>query len=132
MFYNNSVFVGRMTADPRFGEHNGRKYVQFSLAVGRPYTNKETGERPVDYPDVVFFGDRLATMIAEGGKKGRLVMVSGELRSRIRTVGETKVKDWTLYGNVIRWLDTNSNKKEQHELSEETVEEPVDADDIPF
>lgn len=132
MFLNLGVKIGRMTADPQDGQSNGRKYARFTLAVGRPYLQE--GNRPADFVDVVVFGDALTKIVMEGGRKGRLVAVVGEWRSKIREVGsdKTKVKEWTLHANTIRWLDSQGRAVEEHPAEQDANDPKIDTDYLPF
>lgn len=130
MFLNLGVHIGRMVADPQSSDKNGRKYARFTMAVGRPYL--QDGNRPADFVDVVVFGDALTKIVTEGGRKGRLVAVVGEWRSRLREVGDTKVKEWTLHANTIRWLDSQGRVTDDHQDETEGPVGDIEDDDLPF
>ncbi len=78
---NHVVLIGRLTADPEI------KYTQsgiargtFRLAVDRRYKNPQ-GERETDFINIVVWR-KLAELVGEYLKKGRLVAVEGRIQSR--------------------------------------------------
>ena len=75
---NHITLIGRLTRDPemRFTP-NGVPVTSFSLAVDRPYTNKQ-GARDTDFIDIVAWR-QLGEVCANYLFKGRLVAVEGRL-----------------------------------------------------
>lgn len=137
MNYNRSVRVGRITRDAESGGPEGKKWARFGLAVNRSYKNSE-GKRPVDFFEVVTFGDGFSKMVAESGKKGRLVLVEGEDRSqeRINEATGKKEKQWSFHADNIRWLDYLERTNTQSSVTEPPVfnesDFHVDEEDLPF
>lgn len=99
---NKVMILGHMTRDPELRYvPSGAAVCEFSLALNRSHTNKQTGEKvdEVSFIDVVAWG-RTAEVCAEYLKKGRPVFVEGRLtqdrwetedgqkRSRIRVTAE--------------------------------------------
>jgi single-strand DNA-binding protein len=78
--FSQVVVLGRLTRDPelRYSEE-GKPMGSFSLAVNRRFT-KESGEavEQVSFVEVQVYG-RAAEIVAQFMKKGRQVLVSGEL-----------------------------------------------------
>lgn len=74
---NNINLLGRLTAAPIPRGSGERLAASFSVAVKRPYRDKD-GNFGVDYIDVVAFG-KLGELVLHYLGKGRLVCVSGRL-----------------------------------------------------
>lgn len=98
---NRVVVTGRLTRDAeKKTTASGLAVVRFSLANGY---RKKDGDQWVDetsYFDCVFIGNR-AERAVENLKKGRLVVIDGELRqSRWEQNGEKKSKVEILVNNI--------------------------------
>lgn len=78
---NKVILIGRLTRDPepRYTT-SGVAVTKFTLAVDRPFTNKQ-GEREADFIDIVTW-QKLAEICANNLNKGRLVAVEGRLQIR--------------------------------------------------
>jgi single-strand DNA-binding protein len=90
--FNHSVLVGRLTADPELRyTPQGDPVCTFNIAVNKKFT-KSTGEKAEDslFMEVETW-KRPAEICAQFLKKGREVLVSGELK-------------------MDRWTDTTTNK----------------------
>lgn len=78
---NHVILIGRLTRDPELRyTPNGVAVANFTLAVDRPYTNRE-GEREADFIPIVVW-QKLAETCANHLHKGRLVAVDGRLQIR--------------------------------------------------
>jgi single-strand DNA-binding protein len=78
---NKVMLLGNLTRDPELRyTPQGAAVCEFSLALNRVYTNKQTGQRveEVSFIDCVAWG-RTAEISAEYLKKGRQVFVEGRL-----------------------------------------------------
>ena len=88
MSLNHVVICGRVATDLALKEtQSGVPFCNFRLAVDRDYKNKETGERGVDFLDVVSWRGT-AQFINSYFEKGRSMIVDGRLE-----VSEYKDKD---------------------------------------
>ena len=76
------VLIGRLTHDPelRYTPGNGTAVATFSLAVNRPFANRQ-GEREADFIRIVTW-DKLAENCANYLRKGSLAAVTGRLQIR--------------------------------------------------
>ncbi|NLA12045.1 MAG: single-stranded DNA-binding protein [Firmicutes bacterium] len=76
------VLIGRLTRDPelRYTPGNGTAVATFTLAVDRPFTNRQ-GEKETDFIRIVTW-DKLAETCANYLQKGRLVAATGRLQIR--------------------------------------------------
>lgn len=79
---NRIVLVGRLTRDPetKILEDSEKVLAKFTLAVDRGYKNSN-GEKEVDFIPVVFWGKK-AEIISKYLKKGKLISLTGRLRTR--------------------------------------------------
>lgn len=81
---NKVELIGRVGGDPdqRFMP-NGTAVVNLTMATSRRYKSKQTGEKveEAEWHRVVCFG-KLAEIIAEYVKKGRLIRIEGRLKTR--------------------------------------------------
>ena len=79
---NKVILMGRLTRDPevRYTSSN-RAVCQFSIAVDRPFTNQQTGQREADFINVVVW-DKRAENVGKYMSKGRLVAVEGRIQTR--------------------------------------------------
>jgi single-strand DNA-binding protein len=78
---NKVLLLGNLTRDPELRyTPQGAAVCEFSLALNRAYTSKQTGQRveEVSFVDVVAWA-RTAELCAEYLKKGRQVFVEGRL-----------------------------------------------------
>lgn len=137
---NRSVIVGRLTKDVdlRYTQ-NGKAVGNFTLAVNRPFKNKQTNDFDADFINCVAWGKQ-AENLAQYMKKGSQVGVDGRIQTRTyddrdgKTVYVTEV-----VADNIQFLesrkDNDQNRKQQQENNPfESSAEPLDIDDsdLPF
>lgn len=78
---NRIVLVGRLVADPEVRyTQNGIAWCNFRIAVDRPFRNAN-GEKQTDFITVVAWR-KLAELMGQYMKKGRLIGVDGSLQMR--------------------------------------------------
>jgi len=78
---NKVILIGRLTQDPELRyTPNGVAVARFTLAVDRPFANKQ-GERETDFIDIEVW-QKQAEICAQYLGKGRLVFVEGYLQVR--------------------------------------------------
>ncbi len=78
---NKVILIGRLTRDPELRyTPEGTPVARFSLAVDRPFTDKQ-GNRGTDFIDIVAWRN-LGELCARYLGKGRLVAVEGRLQIR--------------------------------------------------
>lgn len=79
---NHIVLMGRLTRDPELRRtQSGVPVASFTLAVDHDIANKETGERGVDFIDIVAWR-QTAEFVSKYFSKGRMAVVSGRLQIR--------------------------------------------------
>lgn len=99
----NKIFImGRLTRDPELRRtQTGTPVASFSLAVDRDFKDKQTGERVVDFIDVVAWR-ATGEFVSRYFTKGRMAVVDGRLQMR----------DWT---------DKDGNKRRSAEVVADQV-----------
>ena len=99
---NQCNIMGRLVRDPELRRTQaGIPVVSFSLAVERDIPNRETGERGVDFIDVVAWR-QTAEFVSKYFSKGRMAVVSGRLQMR-------------------QWTDDQGNKRTKLEIKANNV-----------
>lgn len=99
----NKIFVmGRLVRDPELRRtQSGTPVTSFTLAVGRDFKDKQTGERATDFIDVVAWRST-GEFVSRYFTKGRMAVVEGRLQLR----------DWT---------DKEGNKRRTAEVVADSV-----------
>jgi len=130
---NIAMLIGRLVAQPELVKTPKEKsLVRMTLAVKRRYKNGD-GEREADFINTVYWG-RLAENFAVYAKKGALVAVEGEIRTRSytdkfdqrRRVVEVVVSNYDL----LESRAIIAQRENQRPLdSEELI---LDGEDLPF
>lgn len=99
---NRIILMGRLTRDPDLRHTgNGTAVASFTLAVDHDYKSSDTGERGVDFIDIVAWRNT-AEFVSKYFAKGRMAVVSGRLQIR-------------------NWTDTDGNKRRSAEVVAENV-----------
>ena len=82
---NRIILMGRLTRDPVLRHtQTGTAVASFSLAVDRDFRNRDSGEKGVDFIDVVAWRNT-AEFVSKYFTKGRMAVVEGRLQ----------IRDWT-------------------------------------
>lgn len=84
MDLNKVMLIGRLTRDPEVrSTQGGQNVANFSIATGRQWKDKNTGERKeqTEFSNVVVWG-RLADICQQYLKKGSQVYIEGRLQTR--------------------------------------------------
>lgn len=140
---NRVILIGRLTKDPELRyTPSGVAVTTFTLAVERPFTNKE-GERDADFVRIVTWR-ALAETCANYLKKGRLNAVEGRLQIRNFENNEGKRVYMTeVVADNVRFLESGGQNKQQSGQSQNQNEDndpfandgrPIDIsdDELPF
>ena len=99
---NHIVLMGHLVRDPELRRtQSGVAVVSFTLAVDHDVPNRETGERGVDFIDVVAWR-QTAEFVNKYFAKGRMAVVSGRLQIR-------------------KWTDNQGNKRYNAEVVADNV-----------
>lgn len=99
---NRIILMGRLTRDPELRHtQTGTAVASFSLAVDRDFRNRDSGEKGVDFIDVVAWRNT-AEFVSKYFTKGRMAVVEGRLQ----------IRDWTdgraASAAALRWWPTTS------------------------
>lgn len=81
--YSRVILLGRLAKDPIINHtQGGQKVARVSLAVGREWKDKVTGEKKseTDFHPIVAWGNA-ADMLERYCKKGKLLLIEGRLHS---------------------------------------------------
>lgn len=79
---NKFIGMGRITAPLELKTtQSGIPVLSFTIAIDRGYTNKETGERLTDFPNIVAYRGT-AEFISKWFGKGRLIAIEGQVQTR--------------------------------------------------
>ncbi len=92
---NKAILIGRLTRDPelKFTAGSGVAVTTFTLAVDRNFKNKN-GQREADFINIVAYS-KLAEVMANYLRKGRLVAVSGRIETRTYEGNDGQKKYYT-------------------------------------
>lgn len=99
---NHITLMGRLTRDPELRRTpSGTAVATFSLAVPRNFKDKDTGEAPVDFFDVIAWR-HTGEFVSKYFTKGRMAAVEGRLQIR-------------------NWTDNEGNKRRSAEVVAENI-----------
>ena len=82
---NKVILLGRLGGDPEIRvSQDGTKIERFSLATGETWKDKTTNEKKerTDWHKVVIFSPGLSEIVEKFLKKGSLIYLEGQIRSR--------------------------------------------------
>ena len=115
---NNIVLVGRTTKAIELKQNkNGTNYVQFTLAVNRPYKDEQGGQQQADFITCVAW-NKTAETIANYVLKGMMIGIEGRLQVRSYS-NEAGVRQYLSEVLVNRFTFLESKKSS-------IIPEPVD------
>lgn len=102
MSLNRIIIQGRMVRDPELRRtQSGTPVASFTLAVDRDFKDKQTGERGVDFIDVVAWRST-GEFVSRYFTKGRMAVVDGRLQMR-------------------EWTDKEGNKRRNAEVVADNI-----------
>ncbi len=88
---NKLTLIGNVTRDPEVRSlQNGGKVVNFSVATGESWTDKESGERKeiTQFHNIVIWNEQIQSFVERFVKKGMKVYVEGALQTRKYTAAD--------------------------------------------
>lgn len=131
------ILLGNLGKDPDVRHlESGRTVAQFSLATSKTYKNK-AGEKvtQTDWHNVVLWSP-LAEIAEKYLKKGYMVQVIGEIRTRSYDKDGERRYITEVYGNQMNLLNNNKSDGSAESVSQEDAEALAGAagsiDDLPF
>ncbi|MCL2580535.1 MAG: single-stranded DNA-binding protein [Oscillospiraceae bacterium] len=80
--FNKAILIGRLVADPELRQtQSGVSVCSFRIAVDRPYTPKDGGDKQADFLDIVAWRQQ-AEFVSRYFGKGKLILVEGSIQAR--------------------------------------------------
>lgn len=122
MGLNKAILIGRLTRDPevRYTQSN-RAVAQFTLAIDRPFTNQETGEREADFLNIVIW-DKPAENVGKYTHKGSQVAVEGRIQTRNYENNEgKKVYVTEIIASRVKFLDSKKDDSKFESMPEPPI-----------
>ena len=115
---NNFNCIGRITKDLEVKtSQGGTTVLNNTVAINRPFKNKQTGEREADFINFVAFG-KTAEIIAQYHQKGSLIGLSGRMQSRsYQNSNDQKVFVTELVVNEMHFTGSNNASDGQQSQS---------------
>lgn len=137
--YNKIILVGRLTKDPELKyTPSGKQVAKFGLAVDRSYSKSDE----TDFFNIAVW-DKLAEICGQYLKKGRLVLIEGEMQIRNYDAQDGQRK--TIYevrATNMKMLETKKtvdsggmpvSSKSSGEINiDDVVVDEFDTSDMPF
>ncbi len=132
---NNVTLVGRLTKDPELRYTTSNIAVAtFTLAVSRPFTNQQTGDREADFIQCVVWrkqAENLSKFVGKGG----LIGVQGRIQTRSYDDKDGSRRYITeVLCDSIAFLESKGTANQEGKPAEETNYSNVDFsdNDLPF
>ena len=115
---NNFNCIGRIVKDLEVKtSQGGTTVLNNTVAINRPFKNKQTGEREADFINFVAFG-KTAEIIAQYHQKGSLIGLSGRMQSRsYENANSQKVFVTELVVNEMHFTGSNNASDGQQSQS---------------
>ena len=141
---NKVILMGRLVADPELKQTTSNISVcRFSIAINRPFTPKDGGEKQSDFINIVVWRNT-AEFVSKYFTKGKMIIVEGALRNNNYT-DSNGVKHYTIEvhadnvscGGDKKSDDASTQQPKQQEQAKENVpdfdlSEFEILDDVPF
>ncbi|GFH41009.1 single-stranded DNA-binding protein [Pseudolactococcus insecticola] len=129
---NKSMLIGRVTATPELRKTpNDKSVVRLTLAVNRQFKNAD-GSRDADFISVVIWG-KPAELFVSYAKKGSLISVEGEIRSR-RYEDKASVTHYVteILCSQFNLLESRAAVALRENNFDTVVDVALEAEDLPF
>ena len=109
---NSVQLIGRLTKDPevRYGAQSQNAVARFSIAIDRG-RDREGNDMGADFPNIVCFG-KTAELVEKYLGKGRLVGISGRIRTGSYEKDGRKVYTTEVYADRVEFLDRGNASSE--------------------
>ena len=132
---NKHILIGRVGQEPEVRHlDNGMAVANFSVATNKKFKDKNGEKKEItDWHNVVFWG-ATAEVVEKYVKKGSLLYIEGEVRTRSwdDKDGKTHYTKETI-GNVMQMLGGRSDRQETPPPTENDMpENSSEEDDLPF
>lgn len=126
--YNRVILMGRVGTDPESKDVNGKTMIRFRLATSNVQFNPQENRYETigtDWHTIIMWGER-AERASQSIKKGDLVLVEGQLRTREWTTqdGQKRVSV-EVVADTYRKIMSGRGASQQ-EVQEEAMEHPFE------
>lgn len=122
---NKIIVMGRLVKDPELRyTPSGKAATQFTLAVDRPFSNKD-GSKEADFIPVVIWG-KTAETVANYVYKGHRLLVEGRLQIRSYEAKEGKRWVTEIIANHVEFIE----KREKSAFSD--IGQEISDEELPF
>lgn len=136
---NRIDIMGRLTVDPELRTtNNGVSVTSFAVAVERDFKNPNTGEKEVDFINVVAWRST-AEFVCKYFSKGRCAVISGRLQIRKWTDKEGNqrqtaevIADNVYFGDTKRPESESAPRGGYEGVTLHPIDVAPDDDDLPF
>jgi len=104
---NHIVLMGRLTRDPELRHtQSGTAVASFTLAVDRPYSGRDGGDRQTDFIDIVAWRGT-ADFVCRYFRKGQMMAVHGSIQTRTYTDKDgNKRKAFEIVASDVNFADS--------------------------
>lgn len=129
---NKVALTGRMTKDPELRYlGNGTPVASFTLAVDRPFKNKD-GQKEADFINIQVWRKQ-AENVAQYTGKGSLVAIAGRIQTRNYENKEGKrVYITEVVADEVHFLSTNKSNRAEKEYEDKDLIPFDNEDELPF
>lgn len=123
--------IGNLTKDPELKTTNlNVAYVNFTLAVQRPFANEE-GEREADFINCVAW-DKKAEFIAKYANKGDKLSVVGHIRMSTYSNKEgNKITTFNVWVEEVEIISSRKTEKKVEQAGMIEIDD-IDGESLPF
>ena len=106
--FNKVILIGNLTADPELKQTtSGVSVCRFSIAVQRRFGRNDQGQTPADFFNIVAWRQS-AEFVARYFKKGRAILVSGQIQNDNWTDGQgVKHYSTSIVADEVSFVDSN-------------------------
>lgn len=141
--FNQAIILGNLTRDPELRQTpSGQSVASFAVATNRSWQDPQSGDKKdaVEFHDVVAWG-KLGELVSNYLSKGRKVLVVGRLQTRSWEADGVKKQRTEIVATDINFIGGGSgevtasstgDKKADISEAQETVDDDINLDDIPF
>ncbi len=148
---NKVILLGRLGGDPEIRvSQDGTKIARFSLATGETWKDKNTNEKKerTDWHKVVIFSPGLSEIVEKFLKKGSLIYLEGQIRSRKftdqagieKTTTEIVLQGYNCHLTMLDNKSDDFQKINSPDIENSSVEKKIDntpqdfdiEDEVPF
>jgi single-strand DNA-binding protein len=129
---NNVTLVGRLTRDPELRYTPGGVAVaRVTLAINRPFPNKQTGEREADFVNVTVW-KKQAENLSKFTRKGSLIGVVGRIQTGKYEKDGTTVYTFDVVADNVQFLDSKKSGAKGNNPFDDGAPHEIGDDDLPF